>query len=151
MTRLFSNQAVKKTILCFCFLPVFLICSAQTDILQRKIHIHEYEGNAKEFIDSISQETGIVFAYSSNIFLDYTIHFATQQIVLKDFLDKLLGGKPIGYEVKENKILLYPEEKKTLQDKKLTQTIRGTVFDLESKVPLIGATVVIAGTRHNRF
>ncbi len=146
MTQLFLSQTVKQAILCFCFLPLFQICIAQTGILQHKIYIHEYEGNTKEFIDLISQETGIVFAYSSEISLDYHIHFKAQEIVLQDLLEKLLDGKPIGYEVKENKILLYPKEKNTLQNKKLTQTIRGTVFDIEIKAPLIGATVVIGGT-----
>jgi len=28
----------------------------------------------------------------------------------------------------------------------LTQTVRGTIFDMDSRLPLIGATVVIAGS-----
>jgi len=146
MIRSFSSQTVSRTITIFCFLLLFRLSFAQTEILEHQINVPDYSGSAKILLDQISHKENIVFAYSSEVTLNYQVKFKKKQMLLKEFLENLLKGKPIEYKVNKDKVLLFPQKEKSSQTSGLTQTVRGTIIDTDSKMPLIGATVVILGS-----
>ncbi|MCK5346670.1 MAG: carboxypeptidase-like regulatory domain-containing protein, partial [Candidatus Heimdallarchaeota archaeon] len=65
---------------------------------------------------------------------------------LKEFLEILLKGKPVEYKVSGNKVLLFPKKQAPSESSGLMQTVRGSIIDTDSKLPLIGATVMIIGS-----
>lgn len=146
MTRFFSNPSLNKLITLICFLLLFQISYAQNELLERKINVPEYKGTAKSLLDQISQKENIVFAYSSEISLNYEISFQKKAITLKEFLDNIFKGKPIGYKAKGNKVQLFPTKPLSFIPGSLTQLVRGSIVDADSKLPLIGATVYIPDT-----
>ena len=146
MTRFILNHVLIRLFPFFCFLLSLQISFAQTEILERKINIPDFKGTAKALLDQISQKENIIFAYSSEISLNYEVSFQKKVITLKEFLDNLLKGKPIGYKVKKNKVQLFPTKALSFLPGSLTQSIRGTIIDADNKLPLIGATVHIPDT-----
>ena len=146
MTRFFSNPSLNKFIILFCLFFSVQLCFAQTELLDRKLNVPDFKGTAKNLLDQISQKENIVFAYSSEVSLNYEVIFHKKLITLKEFLDYLLKGKPIGYKVKGNKVQLYPSKALSFLPGSLTQSVRGTVTDADSKLPITGATIIIPDT-----
>ena len=146
MTQSFSNQSVKRTLSILCFLLFFKLCIAQPGLLERQIRIPDFTGTAKKLLDSLSKENNIVFAYSSEVSLSFQVSFKNQQMPLGKFLENIFKGKPVGFKVNGNKVMLFPDNPLPNQQGRLTQTVRGTITDNDSKLPLIGASVIISGT-----
>lgn len=146
MTPFFLNLAIKRSLFLLILLSITVTSFSQKNILDKKINIPEFNGSAKELIQWIGDNDSIVFAYSSEVDLSYHIDFQKQQIGLKEFLKILLKGKSVSYKISGNKVLLFNEKKSGNQSGSLKQTIRGTIVDEDSRMPLIGATVSIPGT-----
>jgi hypothetical protein len=146
MTRFFSNQTVYRIIL---FFGILLFCKlgfTQPEMPDPKINVPEFTGTAKDLIDQISRNEKIVFAYTSEVSLDYIVSFRKSQLSLNEFLETLLKGQLIGYKVTGNKVILFPDKTKSDLPGRFSQTVRGTVIDVDSKLPLIGSIVAITGT-----
>jgi hypothetical protein len=146
MTRFFSNQTANRTIAIFFFLLFFRLSFSQPDILDRKIQVPDYSGSAKILLNQISQDENIVFAYTSDVSLDYEVNFRKSQMLLKEFLEILFKEKKVSYKVNGNKVILFPDKTKSDLPVKLSQTVRGTIIDADSKLPLPGVTVIISGS-----
>lgn len=146
MTPFYLCQTIKQIILLFCLLLFFRAGFSQPEISDRKINVPEFTGTAKMLLDKISADENIVFAYSSEISLNYPVSFKKKQLSLKEFLKILFEGKPIGYKISGNKVLLYPSKVPSAQTSGMSQTVRGTILDIDSRLPLIGATIIIIGS-----
>ncbi len=146
MTRFFSNLTVSRILTFFVFISFFHLGYAESEITDKQINVPDFKGTAKHLLDQVSKSEKLVFAYSSEVSLDFQVNFNKKQMELKEFLDILFKGRPISYKVKGNKVQLFPDKKNTEEPKKLTQTVRGTIIDADSKLPLIGSTVAIEGT-----
>ena len=146
MTPSILFPTLNKFIL-FCGLFLTLqIGYSQTELSDRKINIPEFKGTAKALIDYIEQNEKIVFAYSSEVSLNYEVKFHKQTIILKEFLEKLLKNKTISYKISRNKVQLYPARKQSVTPAGLNQLVRGTITDNDSRMPVIGASIMIPGT-----
>ncbi len=118
---------------------------AQNSLLQKKITITKTEGRAVDILNEISKVGNFYFSYSNAIPVNREIKLKTNNKTIKEFLDDIFEGLPIDYTERGNKIIL--TVKKGHKNKiKLTQTVRGTIIDLDSRLPIIGASVVIVGT-----
>ena len=144
MTPWFSSQICKHVLLLTCFLFLNTFGWGQTQILDRSIQVPEYSGTAKGLLEQIHQQENIVFAYSSEVSLDYKVKFKKEKMTLSAFLKEVFKGKPVAYKVSGEKVLLFPKKITYQAPKPLTQTVRGTLVDADSRMPLIGAAVVIA-------
>jgi len=146
MTQFLSIRIINRTVIT---LIIFLYCQfgfSQPNMPQRKLNIPPYSGTAKELIEQIGKSEELVFAYSSEVNLSFEVKFQKSQVTLNEFLDALLRGKPIAYKINGNKIMLFPRKDSPAQSLKLSQTVRGTIIDIDSKQPLIGVTITIAGS-----
>jgi hypothetical protein len=148
MTPLSLIQTFKAVSLAFIFLLISLTASSQTISLERKIAIPGFNGNARVLIEKISKDESIIFSYTDEINLNFDVDFSESEIIIQDFLDKILLNRPISYKAVGNKILLFPsgniEQKQTEpKSKVLKQTVRGTVYDFDTKQALPGVTIII--------
>lgn len=143
MTPSTSNQIINRLFLTLCVILLCLPAFTQPEILDRNIRVPQFTGTAKAFIDQISRDEHLVFAYTSEVSLDYEIILPAATLSIKDLLDLLFKDRPIGYKVSGNKVILFPVKPKGEVPAPLFQTVRGTVLDADSKVPLPGVTVVI--------
>ncbi len=146
MTRFFSKQVVKYSISLFSLLFSTYLIFAQVDILETQIQIPEYQGSAKTIIDKVAESEDIIFAYTSKVSLGYKVKLQKQTISLKKFLESILDGRPVSYKVNGNKILFVPNKESSTPTKQLKQTVRGSIIESESKLPLIGVAVVLLNT-----
>lgn len=146
MTLFSSNLLIKRFSLFVLFLICFQFGYAQSDILNQKINVPEFSGKAKVLIEQIGKNEHIIFAYTSDVSLNFEVTFRTSEIVLKDFLEIILNEKNIKYKVSGNKVLLYPDKTKNESVVNHTQTVRGIVVDADSKMPMPGSTVIIIGS-----
>jgi len=146
MTQFISKQKFNRTIVFFYFLLQFSLSYAESDILEQQIVIPDFSGTAKLLLDQIGVQEKIIFAYSSEVSLSYVVSFKQKQMPLKEFLNILFEGKPIGYKSKGKKVMLFPSKIVSNQSDKLSQTVRGTIIDADSKLPLQGVTVIISGS-----
>lgn len=145
MTLLSSNPMFKNGLFLIIFSQFQLLSFSQSNILEKLITIPDYKGSAKELINKIEKSNDILFAYSSDVSLDFDVSFQNKQMKLNEFLEFLFKDKPIGYKTKGNKVILFLD-KSVGKASKLSQIIRGTILDEDSRMPLIGATVIIPGT-----
>ena len=115
---------------------------AQNSLLQKKIIITKSEGTVDDILNEISKLGNFYFAYSNDIPVKQEIKLKINNVTVKEFLDEIFIGLPIDYTEKGKKIIITIQ--KGYKDKiKLTQTVRGTIIDLDSRLSLIGATIVI--------
>ena len=146
MTPSILFPTLNKFIAFCCLFFTLQIAQSQTELLERKINIPDYKGTAKSLIDKISQQENIIFAYSSEVSLNYEVIFQKNTMTIKEFMDKLLKGKPIAYKIKANKIQLYPSKTNSFAPGSLTQSVRGCITDADNKLPVIGASIIIPDT-----
>jgi hypothetical protein len=145
MTRLFLNPTIKKGLLLIAISVYSIFCFSQASIFEKNITIPNYKGTAKDLFKQIGESNNIVFSYSSNVSLDFEVNFKNKQMKLGDFLELVFHGKSIRYKTNGNKVILYTDDKVN-EGVKFTQTVRGAIIDEDSRMPLIGATVIIPGT-----
>jgi hypothetical protein len=144
----FFKFKAKWTIGIIFFLFFFKLSFAQTEILEHKIKLNNFKGTAKEILDKIHQKEKIVFAYSSEISLNYEVSFSKGKMILKDFLEILFNGKQIGYKVNADKVLLFHiKELPAHVEKASLTTIKGTVKDLKTKEPLGFCNIAVKGSK----
>lgn len=146
MTQLFSKQTINRLLACIVLITFFQLGFAESEPANRQINVPDFKGTAKHLLDQIGKDENLVFAYSSEVSLNFQVSFEKKQMGLTNFLDLLFKEKPIGYKVKGNKVQLFPDKKNAEESTKLTQTVRGTIIDIDSKLPLIGSVVSITGT-----
>jgi hypothetical protein len=142
MTPLFLKR-IKRVLICVLFFLCHTYAFSQINVLEKEINIPEFKGSAKQLISQIESAEKLVFAYTSSISLAYEVSFTNKQMKLKDFLDTLFSQKSIAYKVKGNKIILYTNNTNTSTSLILQQTVRGSIVDADSRLPIIGATISI--------
>lgn len=146
MKRLFLNPSIKSVLI---MLILSLFCSigfSQSDITDKMISVPEFTGNVKALLDIVAKQENVVFAYSDNVTLTFTITTKIGKVPFKQFLNDIFKNQKIQYKSNGNKIILYPTKENENKPAGLKQTVRGTVYDNDTKLPLIGATVVISGS-----
>lgn len=145
--RIFSKSFAILIISIVFILLLFNQGYAQTELLERKIKLTDYKGTAKDVLDRISKDERIVFAYSSEILLNYDVSFSKKQLMLKEFLEFLFKGKPIGYKINGDKVMLYATKEFPDHVERTTKNVvQGVVKDSQTKEPLGYCNVAIKGT-----
>ena len=133
------------TTLIFCLL--FISCSVFSNAQGFRISITKENISLGEILQEIKKQSGKNILYNNTKVDSYInesidIHNATVDEALK----KCLMGKDLHYRIVENVIIIEPTD--PIEDTRknitgLSQTIRGTVFDADARIPLIGANVIL--------
>jgi hypothetical protein len=146
MTPLSLNTVIRKLFIFIIFFLIGVASYAQSNILERVITTPDFKGKAHELIEKVGKDEGIVFSFTNEIDLSYEVAFTKKEVSLKEFLEALFNGRPISYRVIGNKVILLPLKKTETKANVFTQTLRGTVYDNDTKVPLIGTTLLLLET-----
>jgi len=142
------NSNYKTKWIFIIFLLFFKISFSQNNANEIKIIVPEFKGSAKELLDKISREEKIVFAWSSEISLNFEVDFKCEKLTIKEFMEIILKGKQIGYKVNGNKILLFPDNLKTENEEKITLiNLKAIVKDSLTREPLGFCNIALKGTK----
>lgn len=122
------------------------------EILNKTFSLSVENKQLKKIISDIQKQTGVHFSYSLNaINANRMFSVSADNTTIGDFLSAVLKPNEIGYEVVENKIVLYPSFKsppavETPENTAPTasEKVTGRVID-EQGVPLPGITVTEKG------
>jgi hypothetical protein len=146
MTQSFLKQTISRLLALLVFITFAPFGFSESESSERQINVPDFNGTAKQLLDQISKDENIVFAYSSEVSLDFEIHFEKKRMPLREFLEILFAGKPVGFKVSGDKVILFPDKTKSDSPGRLSQTVRGSVIDADSKLPLPGVTVILLDT-----
>ena len=130
------------------------VANSQT-VLQKSFNITAEHVQLKKLIVAIEQQTKVKFSFSANMInAEKVITYTARNKRIADFLDEVLKPSNIGYQVINDRIILFPlinnppkestnktEEKAT---SKAERTVSGTVTN-EKGEPLPGVTVTEKG------
>lgn len=105
----------------------------------------------KTILDELKKQSDINLIYNNEeISKCSPISLTVNNANLEEVLQKSLKNTGLRYEKVGNTIVIAPLKKSSNADQiptqNLTQTVRGTILDADSKLPLIGATVSILNT-----
>ena len=141
----------------FALLMVFSVFSqmnASSDVKIPKISLDVNDFSITEVFEKIESLTEFNFFYSNDdILFHQTISIAVEDQELNLVLDQLFMNIPFEYIIKDKQIVVtknesfsVTEEKKTKEEKEITQqSVEGTVLDNNGN-PLPGANVLEKGT-----
>ncbi len=114
------------------------------------------QGTLSEAFDNISDQTGHIFFYSSDIIDDQQyVELQVDNVELEQTLDLLFEGKNIDYSFQDNYVVLSAGEADTglIQPDPVTQpeqpetrVVTGQVVDEEENTPLPGVSVYVKDT-----
>jgi hypothetical protein len=124
------------------FLAIGLQLEAQDDVLKTRVSADIVESNVVELLKYISEEYKIYFSYDPVILdtgerKDYKFENKPLYEILEDALDKSIGFKTIN-----NQVILYNKDNSEIK----TQKIRGKIVDIDTQLPLIGASIILKDT-----
>ena len=126
-------------------------------ILEKSFSISVQNVPLKKVIFSIQKKTNVQFTFSANaINAERIITYSAQDKKIIDFLDEVLKAYNIGYQVLDEKIILYPLNSSVFRDNKaigegndkLQKTLSGIVSNDKGE-PLPGVTVNEKGTNNS--
>lgn len=122
----------------------------QTIDLEQKVSVNLKQVDAYTIIKSIEAQTGLNFSYNSKLLKEkINLNYKAEQQSLKAILDELSVILDIEFVLVENQMVIKKKKKTKTEanQKPKIYTISGTIKDKENGESLIGATVLVSGTR----
>lgn len=141
-----------------CLLFSFLVINVQAsdeDVFDHKVRISKNKGTVYEFLKDISDQTGYLFIYDSQIINnDRTIKIPKGEYTLRDAIYLITGDRRLLIDLLGEHILLRLPEKQDKNEVKTAAspppktyfTIRGKLFDRETEEPVLSASVSLVNT-----
>jgi hypothetical protein len=141
MDQLKTNKSGLK----FLFLVLFSTIPCLLIAQEKKITIQEKNSSLENVFAQIEKQTGYSIAYDrSKIDVKKKISVSLKDVVLDKVFSEVLKNTGLSYKINGYHIILVPEQKKEPENKKpLTQTIRGTVTEVATGLPLGYANVIL--------
>lgn len=133
-----------KSILILLILSIILnnVIQAQNYIVDINIANVDIES----LLDVISKKTGLKYQINCDkISKRQKFYINAKNISVEEVLNQCLANTNLQYKIVDKKIIINTINTIRKQDV-LTQNIRGTIRDMQSKKPLVGATVVVIGS-----
>jgi len=129
---------IKKAISTAMLVLLFFVCSAQQNVLQKKVSFKISNLSQLEALTQLQKQAGLNLVYSSDIFneepkLTYQFEQKTVEYVLKKILEPAYL-----FKATETQVIISVNPKRYY-------TLSGMIKDALSKEPLIGAFVVVNG------
>lgn len=135
---------LKKTRIALLTFSVFLFAFPMQSMAQEKrITILEKNISLKEAFNEIEKQTNYSIAYKkSETDEKQKINLSLKDVSLEKALEEILKDTGLTYKINGYHIILTPKnEKPEIKDTGLTQSIRGTVYDVETGQPVEFANI----------
>ena len=131
----------------FIYLSLAVILPASAQVSQRHLSLHMQERPLSEIMDAIENRTEYRFYYNNKLHdLQKPVSIHADNEPVQTILDKLFKPLKISYQIKGNDIILAdPRHAAPSAAENREHTVTGDVRNQKGE-PLVGATVVIAGT-----
>ncbi len=140
---------LKKLAIAFLTLSVFLFFfSVQSIAQEKRITIHKNNISLKEAFREIERQTNYSIAYKkSETDEKRKINLLLNDVSLEKALEEIMKDTGLTYKINGYHIILIPKkEKQEAKETGLTQTIRGTVYDVETGQPVEFANIALLET-----
>lgn len=128
--------------LCFLLSGLFQPVRAQSGILDTEVQLLEQTTTVRKFLEDLSEQGGFSFSYGKEVPLDREVEVSPEKQTVRNHLETTFRSDSLRFLEKGNKVLIVPVVSK-LYKKIPTQTIRGRILDLDSKIPLLGVNVIL--------
>ncbi|MCB0598915.1 MAG: carboxypeptidase-like regulatory domain-containing protein [Lewinellaceae bacterium] len=132
-------------------LTIFHSSLPAQDMAGQRISVHFRNRPIKEVLDGLEKRYGFQFVYSEQfVSLSRRVSLNARNRPLGQVLDELFRGSGIEYRVMGSRVALRagvhppPEGASPVTGQQLSQTVRGTVIDEASGMPLAGANIQLA-------
>lgn len=131
----------------FLFLFLFISFSSAASADNRLITISMEDVGLGDILQEIKRQSGKNILYNNSKIDGYdheSLH--VQDATLDEALRECLKGKDLQYRIIDNVIIIEPAEPESVTrptHASLTQVIRGTLLDADTRKPLIGANVIL--------
>ena len=132
----------------FCLLVLgALSVSAEVYSQNGLVSLKMKDASLVKVFNEITKQTGYDFLYNYDLVQNKgTVDVNAKMVALKDFLHDLLKGKNLGFEFRDEVIIVRGESARLDDQKIKSRTIKGIVRDKSTGDPLPGATIKIKGT-----
>lgn len=129
----------------FLFLVLFSVIPHLLIAQEKKITIQEKNISLENIFAQIEKQTGYSIAYDrSKIDIKKKMSVSLKDATLDKAFSEVLKNTGLSYKINGYHIILVPERKNEPENKKpLTQTIRGTVMEAATGLPLEYANVIL--------
>lgn len=125
-------------ILAFIIQPVI----SQSRILDAEVRFSEQTTTIKRLLTELGQAGGFTFSYGTKIPVNRAFRVSGEKKTIREHLDDMFTGDSLTYIEKGNKVLIVPAS--SISHKPApSQTVRGRILDLDTKVPLVGVNVIL--------
>ncbi len=131
---------------------LLLMVSIQLNAQEVKYTFSVEKGTIKTIINELKKKSDINFIYNNEeVKKCAPITLTVTNASIEEVLRKALKNSHLDFEKQGSTIVIFPIDKTSDSDQipglSLTQTVRGTVVDADSKMPLIGATIKIVNSK----
>ena len=128
------------------FLLLFGEVWAQRISLSQEVYLAYSEIPLAEALDVLSQKYGLSFSYGNDALpLTEKVALQAKGESLEQFLNQFLDDSHIAYKKIGNQWVLRPQDDPVEKPKVFTQVVRGTVRDIDTHIPLPGASIYFPG------
>lgn len=135
-----------SVVMLFCFVSLVNIQHAMAQ--DKKVTLHVVNAPITNVLNDLSKQSGYKFFYSDNVInLNQKVTIRLADRPLNEVLAQIFNGQDVGFELKNNQILLYKKGAVVQTEKSSGHQVKieGKVVDDQGQ-PLIGASVVVKGT-----
>jgi len=130
----------------FCFLliqlPFNVFCQS------KKISINVSNAAVEDFLKEVRKQSGMNYILNhEEVPRNIKINLKLRSVSVEKVLDEAFKDLPLDYQMKDNLIIIIPSKKdkhtKVIHKSEFYQTVRGSVIDSDTKLPLPGAVILI--------
>jgi len=128
--------------LALCLLVLTVPARSQTSILDAQVSFKEQTKPIYFFLAGIESAADITFSYGKEVPVERSFSMTAGKRSIREHLEAMFRNDSLDYIVRARKILIVSRTSsspKTIPE----QTIRGQIFDLDSKTPLIGVNILL--------
>ncbi len=117
---------------------------------QNQISITKEHVSLAEILLEIKMQSGKSILFNNDLINTYKNESINiKNADLEEALKQCLEGKNLKFRIVDDVIIIEPESEKSKKEitaEAIVQTIKGSVFDADSKIPLIGANIILLNT-----
>lgn len=125
---------------------LLLVSGLSMQAQEKTITLYMEGVSLSHILKAIRDQSGKNIVFSNDLVAPYQDEMIRlENATTEEALEQCLANKPFTFRIEGGIIIIEPQEEE--QGSQLRQTVRGTVLDKESLIPLPGANVIIR-TRH---
>jgi len=129
---------MRSLTICVLFSTLAGVATAQSNILDKRFTLSFSDVTLEDALSTVSKISSVEFSYSDDVVpIGALVSLRAEERTLQEILNSLLQGFRVEYKVVHGRIVFRKAPAP------LTQTVRGSVVDLYTHTPIIGANIIV--------